>query len=147
MSKFVFSSPRKYVQGAGVLAELGTYLKELGDSAFLIADEVVWGLVGEQVQNTLRQANVQQRYEKFNGEASGNEISRLASVAQESGSAVVVGLGGGKTLDTAKAVADELHAPVVIVPTAASTDAPCSCLLYTSPSPRDATLSRMPSSA
>ena len=128
MSKFVFSSPRKYVQGAGVLAELGTYLKELGDSAFLIADEVVWGLVGEQVQNTLRQANVQQRYEKFNGEASGNEISRLASVAQESGSAVVVGLGGGKTLDTAKAVADELHAPVVIVPTAASTDAPCSAL-------------------
>ena len=111
-----------------MLAELGTYLKELGDSAFLIADEVVWGLVGEQVQNTLRQANVQQRYEKFNGEASGNEISRLASVAQESGSAVVVGLGGGKTLDTAKAVADELHAPVVIVPTAASTDAPCSAL-------------------
>jgi len=33
MSKFVFSSPRKYVQGAGVLAELGGYLKELGDSA------------------------------------------------------------------------------------------------------------------
>ena len=128
MNKFVFSSPRKYVQGAGVLAELGTYLKELGNSAFLIADEVVWELVGKQVQETLKQSDIQQRYEPFNGEASSNEITRLAEAARQSGFGVVVGLGGGKTLDTAKAVADELQAPVVIVPTAASTDAPCSAL-------------------
>ncbi|WP_275955822.1 hypothetical protein [Pantoea agglomerans] len=31
MSKFIFSSPRKYVQGAGVLDELGPYVAELGD--------------------------------------------------------------------------------------------------------------------
>ena len=51
---------------------------------------------------------------------------------------MIMGIGGGKTLDTAKGAANTLNLPVVIVPTSASTDAPTSaCLLYTSPSPRD----------
>lgn len=37
-------------------------------------------------------------------------------------------MGGGKTLDTAKAVASQLKTPVIIVPTIASSDAPCSAL-------------------
>ena len=43
-------------------------------------------------------------------------------------------------------VVTTLDTPVVIDPLANDTD-PDNCLLYTSPSPRDATLSRMPSSA
>ncbi len=43
MSKFIYSSPRKYVQGAGVLDELGEYVTELGNHAFVVADDVVWG--------------------------------------------------------------------------------------------------------
>ena len=40
----------------------------------------------------------------------------------------VVGAGGGKASDTARAVANELELPVVITPTLASTDSPCSAL-------------------
>jgi glycerol dehydrogenase len=35
-------------------------------------------------------------------------------------------MGGGKTIDTAKIVADRAGIPVIIIPTIASTDAPCS---------------------
>ncbi len=128
MSKFIFSSPRKYVQGAGVLDELGTYLTELGDQALLVADDVVWKLIGERTQQTLQSAGVKFSWQQFNGEASSNEITRLSALAKSQGCNVVVGLGGGKTLDTVKAVADELKQPVAIVPTIASTDAPCSAL-------------------
>ncbi|NQU37232.1 MAG: glycerol dehydrogenase, partial [Actinobacteria bacterium] len=44
------------------------------------------------------------------------------------GVSVVVGAGGGKTLDTARAIAANLGIPVVNCPTLASTDAPCSAL-------------------
>ncbi|MGJ0127044.1 glycerol dehydrogenase [Pantoea sp. RHCKP32] len=128
MSKFIFSSPRKYVQGAGVLDELGTWLAELGDQAFLVADDVVWKLIGERTQRTLQSAGIRFSWQQFNGKASSNEITRLSKLAQDQGCNVVVGLGGGKTLDTVKAIADELKQPVAIVPTIASTDAPCSAL-------------------
>jgi len=51
----------------------------------------------------------------------------------EIGSELIVGMGGGKTLDTTKAVSHELKVPACIVPTIASTDAPCSALsvIYT----------------
>ena len=39
---------------------------------------------------------------------------------------VLVGMGGGKTIDTAKIAADRANIPVLVVPTIASTDAPCS---------------------
>ena len=133
MSKFIFSSPRKYVQGSGVLDELGDYLPDLGGKSFLIADDVVWGIIGDRVQKSLKKAGVEFHYERFNGEASASEITRLAGIARDAGTQVVVGLGGGKTLDTVKAIADELKQNVVIVPTVASTDAPCSALsvIYT----------------
>lgn len=81
--KFIFSSPRKYVQGAGVLDELGNYVTELGNHAFVVADDVVWGLIGERAQSTLTQAGVNVIRQQFNGEASSNEISRLSQQAQQ----------------------------------------------------------------
>jgi glycerol dehydrogenase-like iron-containing ADH family enzyme len=41
---------------------------------------------------------------------------------------VIVGVGGGSAIDTAKAVSHELDSALVIIPTVASNDAPCSAL-------------------
>ncbi len=133
MSKFIFSSPRKYIQGRGVLDTIGEYLTALGGKSLLIADDMVWDIVGERVKSSLDKANVEFHYQQFNREASTNEINRLVELAHKQGTKVVVGIGGGKTLDTAKAIADELKQSVAIVPTIASTDAPCSALsvIYT----------------
>lgn len=61
------------------------------------------------------------------------EINRLIEVVKNAGSEIIVGIGGGKIHDTAKAVAYYMKKPVMIVPTIASTDAPCSALsvIYT----------------
>jgi glycerol dehydrogenase len=48
--------------------------------------------------------------------------------ALEQRSQAIVGAGGGKVLDTARAVAADLGLPVVNCPTVASSDAPCSAL-------------------
>lgn len=133
MSKIVFSSPGKYVQGFGIIHQLGEQLKSMGDHALLIADDVVWDIVGQLCDQSLKKAGMTYAYDNFNGEASDQEINRLVEVAGREQTQLVVGIGGGKTLDTAKAVANDLNQPIAIVPTVASTDAPCSALsvIYT----------------
>lgn len=81
----------------------------------------------------LEKANFTVTYNQFGGEATSQEVSRLTSLGQEKSVDFVIGVGGGKTIDTAKAVADKLQVPSAILPTTASTDAPCSALsvLYT----------------
>lgn len=69
----------------------------------------------------------------FQGECCEEEIARISGIAQTSGAGVIVGVGGGKTLDTAKLCADSMDLPLIIVPSSASTDAPVSeiSVLYT----------------
>ena len=123
----IFACPSRYVQGRGIIHQLGDYLLHYGDHAFLVADDIVWGLVGKDVEAALA-GKVAAQHQPFNGESSLSEVHRLSGIAKGGGANIIVGLGGGKTLDTVKAVADELNLPVVIVPTVASTDAPCSAL-------------------
>jgi glycerol dehydrogenase len=71
--------------------------------------------------------------EEFQGECCEKELSRLSEIISGQKVDIVVGMGGGKTIDTAKIAADRADIPVVIVPTIASTDAPCSgcAVIYT----------------
>ncbi|WP_214850373.1 glycerol dehydrogenase [Exiguobacterium sp. s193] len=128
MSERVFISPAKYVQGKNVIDRLGTYVSPFGDKALLIADDVVFKIVGQRIHDSLATEKIGIEQVDFSGEASRHEVERITKQAKEADVRFVVGVGGGKTLDTAKAVSDELTVPVVIVPTIASTDAPTSAL-------------------
>ncbi|MEQ5213035.1 iron-containing alcohol dehydrogenase, partial [Morganella morganii] len=129
----VIQSPAKYIQGPDALYHIGKYAKPFGDRALIIADKFVMDLVGSTVKDSMSQYEVNGHFELFNGECTHKEINRLSELAKAQASLVIIGVGGGKTLDTAKAVAYKCQLPVVISPTIASTDAPTSALsvIYT----------------
>ena len=129
----VIGSPSRYVQGRGELAHLYEHCEKYGKDLFVLVSasgkKRVEGKIAQSVEGT----DAKVVYETFNGECSQKEIDRVVEAFKASGCSVVVGIGGGKIHDTAKAAAYYAGAPVVIVPTIASTDAPCSALsvIYT----------------
>lgn len=124
--------PGRYVQGAHTLQRLGTEIKRFGSNAFFICSPHVFSKIMPDIGGDLKE-HISYVIEQFKRECTDEEIERLVLAAKKSGCDVIIGIGGGKTLDTTKAVAYELKLPVVIIPTVASTDAPCSALsvIYT----------------
>ena len=124
--------PGRYVQAEGAIAAFGEEVGQLGANALIIVSGTAERtIVPGQLPAWREQVAV--TIERFGGESSEEEIGRLTAVAQSQGCDVVVGMGGGKVIDTAKAVGHAVRARVAIVPTIASTDAPTSAVavIYT----------------
>lgn len=128
MSKYIFQSPSRYIQGKGEIKSLAKEVNKLDDAPLIISDSLVWSLTNKDINKSFKSSEVSYKYEEFNGEASENEIARLSQIAKDHNINVILRIRGRKTLDTAKAISDDLNSPVIIVPRTASTDAPMSAL-------------------
>jgi glycerol dehydrogenase len=126
-------SPGRYIQGRGEIENLERYLSGLGDKALILIDPFLYQGLKGRLAKTFSPDGCGLIFSEFRGEISRNEIMRITDVAEKEQCNAVVGIGGGKTIDTAKAVANNIQSPIIVVPTAASTDAPCSALsvIYT----------------
>lgn len=126
--KKILISPSKYVQASGVLKDLGQYALALGSKALLVASKDDSERVKDSIDYTTKNYNITFVKGIFGEECTNNEVDRLVEVCKQNECDVVIGLGGGKAIDTAKAVSNVIESPVISVPTIASTDAPCSSL-------------------
>jgi len=117
--------PARYVQGADALSLLPEEAARLGARALAVVSKSARPMLDAALAG---QTLLELVCEPFGGQCSDEEIDRLAAAAKQAKAEVIIGVGGGKPLDTAKAVAHALHLPVLLAPTLASTDAPCSAL-------------------
>jgi glycerol dehydrogenase len=131
----VFCSPSRYVQGRNATNSLASELLKLGHAgrALIIASRTARKQLEPIWRNTFTVADVPLDILDFGGECCQDEIGRCKEEALRVGAATIIGAGGGKVLDTARAVAGEVDRPVACCPTTASSDAPCSAssVVYT----------------
>jgi glycerol dehydrogenase len=123
---FTFIAPRKYLQGRNVLREAGAHLAKLGAKPLLLWDARVKGLLADRVLPGIQAAGLAAIDVEFRGDSTKAEAARVAQIARDQGADMIVGFGGGKTLDTAKAAAAAAGVKMVSCPTVASTDSPTS---------------------
>lgn len=128
----IIASPGSYIQGNGEIRNLSRYYQKIGENgAYLIVDKFIYDKYQGDIISSFKENNVPYQINIFGGECCMQEIDKHKDNLGKSDA--VIGIGGGKTLDTAKAVSYYSHIPVIVVPTAASSDAPCSRLsaIYT----------------
>jgi len=123
----IFAAPRVFIVGNGEISRLAGYVSCYGSPILLIAHIDDAARVADSLEQINKDGIELVRYD-FSGEATKAEVKRAALMCSDNSCKAVIGLGGGKAIDVAKTVANELKLPSVIVPTIASTDAPCSKL-------------------
>lgn len=128
-----FSSPSRYYQGAGLIGKLPGYTARFGDKVFALIDAYFYDALSEELKRLYESEGMEFRAESFSAEVTVERIALVAESLKEFAPDAVLGIGGGKTIDTAKGAAALLKSATVIVPTTASTDAPTIALstLYT----------------
>ena len=124
----IMIAPNRYIQGPRVLKETGTYIVHLGSRVFFIGGPTALSIVKDQVSASLNEHSMEYQFEAFSGECTRASAARLLEKARRFPADVVAGVGGGRAIDTAKAVSHGLGSALVIIPTVASNDAPCSAL-------------------
>jgi glycerol dehydrogenase len=126
----VFCAPARYTQGAHATEQLGREICNLGigGPALIVAGRSAIRLLSDAWARTFAATGSSYEVFPFGGECTLREIERGSQAARAAKAQVVIGAGGGKVLDTARAIAADLSLPVVNCPTIASSDAPCSAL-------------------
>lgn len=121
-------APSRYVQGKDALLETYENTKDLGKSFLYVCSNSGYKAAKPKIEKSLQGKNIKVMFEVFSGISSTGEIERMRKIAKDNNIEVIGGIGGGSAIDTAKATAYYEKLPVVIMPTVAATDAPCTGL-------------------
>ncbi|MBP1155888.1 MULTISPECIES: iron-containing alcohol dehydrogenase family protein [unclassified Paenibacillus] len=117
---FVLGSPNAYIHEPGILRKAGEWIGKYGRSVFIVSGEKSWNSCGSRLAFSLDESGIRYEMHRYRGECSYEEMERLKALV-DSGVDLICGVGGGKVMDTSKALADALGKPFVAIPTLAAT--------------------------
>lgn len=123
----VLRSPGIYAQRPGAIGGLFQYVQLFGSTALIPCTKGTYDRFAERIADICPDGC---SFDTCNigRETTVEEIEKVVDTFKNGIYDVIVGIGGGKAIDTARAASDILNCPLIIVPTVASNDSPCSAL-------------------
>jgi len=122
-----FQSPNKYIQHKGALSHAGNHIKTMFPNVKKSGIILPKNLTNKYEVALTSSLNKTVIFE-FDDECTRDNMTKIKNKFQDEQVDHVIAFGGGKVLDIGKLVAHELSTPSVIIPSLASTDAPCTAL-------------------
>ncbi|NEQ43913.1 MAG: iron-containing alcohol dehydrogenase family protein [Leptolyngbya sp. SIOISBB] len=112
-------APAQVSRGAGVLATLGATIAALGKRPLVIGGDRSLAQAAPFLDPAIQ--DLAALTTSYGADCSEATLARLAVAIAEHQADLVIGVGGGKALDTAKLAAHQAQLPVVTIPTSAAT--------------------------
>ena len=115
--------PRLIVVGEKNITSIGKFLKDLGkpNKVSLISGINVKKVVQKKIENSLKSSKIKWVWHSAKDNRI-KSIDEVQTLVKKDKSQLIVGIGGGRAVDTAKMIAFNLGKPFASVPTAASHD-------------------------
>ncbi|RLM23872.1 glycerol dehydrogenase [Brenneria alni] len=115
-------APQTYLNRDGIIDNVGEYITPFAKTLLIITSPQAWQATAEKVEHSLVQHGLAWRIEYLPGDCTQAAIDTLVSQARKHGAELILGIGGGRVLDAAKATGEYLgQLPVITVPTIAAT--------------------------
>jgi glycerol dehydrogenase len=121
-----------FIQGPGVLDTIGSIVGRYGRKALIVAGETAWQKTEDRIAKSFEKEKISFETYRFTGYCSDAKTDEIAQFAKDWETDIIVGVGGGKCLDSAKWSSDKAGLRVVTVPTSVATCAAyvSLCVLY-----------------
>lgn len=113
-------APAQVVRGDGILATQGPVIASLGQRPLVVSGRHTLKLV-QPFLAVLERAKVSPKVASYGADCSEASLAKLRQLAETHQADLVIGIGGGKALDTAKLLADQIGSRVVTIPTSGAT--------------------------
>ena len=120
--------PGRYVQGSGALESIGELLSPLAKNVYILGGSKALQASLPAMEASLEQTGLTYRVDRFSGSCTEGQINAASEKAVAAGADLLIGVGGGRVIDNARAAAERAGIRAAIVPTVASTDAPTSTI-------------------
>lgn len=128
-------APQHYLNEAGLINRIGDYVAPIThEGVMIITSPRAWQAVQPQLEASFSTHGIRYQHVFFKGECTRATLRTLSNQAAALGIKLIIGVGGGKVLDTAKGIAESSgQLPLITVPTIAATCAAWSpiSVLYT----------------
>jgi glycerol dehydrogenase-like iron-containing ADH family enzyme len=114
--------PQRYLNLDGVTAKVGEYIAPLAQQVLIVTSPSAWKATRDQVEYSLQEQGIGFQLSFLSGPCSESAVNAIAQQASLYGAQLILGIGGGRVMDAAKAAGEKLQQlPVINLPTIAAT--------------------------
>jgi len=110
-------APAQLLRGNGILSQLPKYLSRYGNKALVIAGETANQVTASYLSNI----DLEIIHADAIADCTDENLAMLHHLVQRESPDAIIGIGGGKVLDTAKLIAHQCQLPIATVPTTGAT--------------------------
>jgi glycerol dehydrogenase-like iron-containing ADH family enzyme len=130
---YLLTAPVQYISGPNMLDDCGRFIIKWGKNVLVSGGQRALKSVDSKLFPALEVVGIEYEINRFIGECSDENIAALVEKVQRKALDAIIGVGGGKALDTAKRAAEICNVPVICIPTIAATCAAASAvsIVYT----------------
>lgn len=117
----LFVSPTQVIQGEGIISQAGKGISRLGKRPLLVGGKQTLELISAHLKPIFKQFKLIAAFDSYAPDCSETSLKNLTEATQNHQADLIIGVGGGKALDTAKLLAYQQQLPIVTIPTSGAT--------------------------
>ncbi|HAC65279.1 MAG TPA: oxidoreductase [Cyanothece sp. UBA12306] len=114
-------SPSQVIKGEGILSQAGSAIARFGQRPVMVGGEQTLKVIRPYLEPILNKFKLQSAQATYTPDCSESSLEALTKAVKGHQGDFIIGVGGGKALDTAKLLAHQQQLPIITIPTSAAT--------------------------